>query len=97
MADKEFPPIHEEALNIAKAVGRVAQAAITRTKIKVSKEVQELRITICKTSCCGNYEENDGRPRCRECGCYLKYKTKLTTETCPLGLWKKEETKDGSV
>ena len=28
--------------------------------------------------------------QCKECGCFMKVKTKLATASCPVGKWKKE-------
>lgn len=41
------------------------------------------RLTICKG--CNNFDSK--RWSCRKCGCYLDKKAKMTTESCPDGIW----------
>jgi hypothetical protein len=56
-------------------------------KPKNDVKVSEMRLMICKTSMCGNYVPNDGKPKCTECDCYLEHKSRFATETCPEDLW----------
>lgn len=45
------------------------------------------RLTICKE--CDRYEPKRGQ--CLECGCFMAFKTKLKSASCPLGKWKAED------
>ena len=65
---------------------RFFMALFTGKKLKVSKEVQEHRLSVCEK--CPNLKR-EGRfvgyvqKRCGICSCYLKIKTILATEHCP--------------
>ena len=48
----------------------------------VEKEVSDKRFDICND--CDSLKAND---RCKECGCYMKAKTKFKKAFCPLGKW----------
>lgn len=48
-------------------------------RIKISQE----RLDICKI--CEHFDEKE--IKCKECGCYMKFKTLLPWATCPLGKW----------
>jgi len=41
---------------------------------------------------CRGCDQLDALFRCRECGCFMKAKVKLSQAECPLGKWKKEQT-----
>lgn len=49
----------------------------------VSAEVQESRMTICKS--CSEY--NSLISQCKKCHCLLIGKTKIEKATCPIGKW----------
>lgn len=49
----------------------------------VSKEIEEKRMEKCRK--CISFDE--GKNRCRECGCFLAIKAKLNTAACPSGKW----------
>lgn len=84
----ESPSILQKIENVGKAVVRVTSAAMSEKQVLVSPEEQGRRMAICAGI--------DGlQPRCefftgttcRKCGCVAKFKTKLATETCPIGKW----------
>jgi hypothetical protein len=54
-------------------------------RLLVSDSVFEHRYTICKS--CEKYDDQYGR--CKMCGCFVKYKTKLKKSYCPLHKWEK--------
>lgn len=39
-----------------------------------------------RRSICGSCEYNIDR-RCSQCGCFIKYKTRMSTEECPENKW----------
>lgn len=52
---------------------------IFKERFKVSEE----RLDHCRK--CDRFES--GPNRCKECGCFMDYKTLLPWATCPLGKW----------
>lgn len=76
-----LPSLSTQARNAVGAVGRIARAAIQQKKIRVSDEEQQRRMAICAT--CEFYTGST----CKKCGCHIRFKTKLTTEHCPIGKW----------
>ena len=40
---------------------------------------------------CRECPQLDATFRCKECGCFMKAKVKLSNASCPLGKWDKEE------
>jgi len=56
-------------------------------RIKVSHD----RLEVCKS--CDMFDEENSK--CKECGCFMKYKTLLPWAKCPLDKWKSyKESKD---
>lgn len=56
-------------------------------KYKLSDE----RLAICKA--CDRYALKYGQGQCLECGCFMAYKTKMKSASCPLGKWNAVEDK----
>jgi len=76
-----FPPFTTQLKTAAKAVARIAEAAVSGKPITVKSAEVERRASICGT--CDEYHKG----RCRLCGCRLKAKRRLATEKCPAGKW----------
>ena len=89
---QQFPPLHVEAANAATALGRAAKRLISGKNVKVDKAEHTRRLEICKSNKCKQYHRKQGR--CLKCGCVAKWKTRLESESCPLGFWKKETEPD---
>lgn len=53
----------------------------------VNEEVANTRFAICEN--CDSFDKENAM--CKECGCFMKYKTKMTLSECPKGKWRKEE------
>ena len=51
--------------------------------ILASREIAVKRYEICKI--CPQFEST--LARCKECGCFMKLKTKLKDSTCPINKW----------
>jgi hypothetical protein len=71
---------------------------ILRSVFRKRYEISDERLAICKT--CDRLEPHSFR--CKECGCFMDYKTLLPYVSCPLGKWNSinsdedsEETNDG--
>ncbi len=78
-----YPPLTEQASNLAGAVGRAAQAVVTGNAVIAPKEEYSRRFRICVA--CEHF--HGMHVRCRKCGCKLKAKLRLATERCPAGKW----------
>ena len=49
-------------------------------------DLGERRMEICRS--CPNYIKIVGT--CAECGCFMPAKTKMKSQSCPIGKWEKE-------
>jgi len=87
-----FPSLQEQGKNLAKFTFNVVKDSISLTtdinnnnRIKLNvfstSEEQKKRLDICE-GCIHYY---DGR--CRQCGCFLKQKVKLSAAKCPMNFW----------
>jgi rRNA maturation endonuclease Nob1 len=56
---------------------------------KVTEEIQQERYNIC-TSCDKLYKPTD---TCKVCGCFMKVKTWMPEQKCPINKWLAVETK----
>ena len=79
--EQQPPSMMQKASNFAKASAKYAASGFK----KVSVEVKEGRIAICKGCKFMAGEEDD--PTCNKCGCPLNVKTEWATESCPIGKW----------
>lgn len=53
----------------------------------VKREVAEKRMNMCKE--CEHFIKET--KTCRQCGCYMEYKVKLRSVSCPLHKWTRED------
>ena len=65
----------------AKTLGKAAVKAVKAPKVKAAPHLVAEREAICAK--CPMMENG----KCLKCGCSLKYKQKLETESCPIGNW----------
>jgi hypothetical protein len=77
------PPILQQARNFVGALGRAAQTKLAQKPLKRSAEEIEALLAICHG--CDQYDKD--KARCFKCGCYVRWKTMLTSERCPLNKW----------
>jgi hypothetical protein len=86
--DGKFPPLVQEARNLAKSMVKVATAAVKGEPILVTEEERNRRLEICRgtdtVKACDLY---DVRGRCRQCGCRMDIKATLQRLKCPIGKW----------
>lgn len=77
----------KSVVNAAKAAGRVIGAIVTGKPVLVTPVEQAARLKVCVG--CDQFEIATGkRPaRCADCGCFVKAKATLATESCPRGKW----------
>ena len=73
------PPLKTQIVNFAKSfTGWIAQGA----KIVTPKEYMG-RLTLCHT--CDSYDTP--KDRCKQCGCKMELKARMSTSECPLKKW----------
>lgn len=53
--------------------------------INTNDELSKKRLNICRK--CDKLEIKYNKEKCSVCGCYLKHKTRIKSETCPLNKW----------
>lgn len=82
------PSLTAKAKHAAQAGSRIIKAAVSGEPVKVSAEVKEQRLAICRACELWNEGGNVGLGECThsKCGC-TRFKHGLATETCPLGKW----------
>ncbi len=78
-----FPPLHQQAANLASAVVRAAGAAVHHQPVFVTRDQHAARDAACQA--CPSLVDG----RCVECGCGYAAKILLATEDCPLDKWPK--------
>lgn len=77
------PSVPQLAANAIGAIGRVATALIHGEQVLASSEERERRLAICR----GCEHLDGGRCKVKGCGCFVEAKSRLLSETCPLGFW----------
>ncbi len=75
-----YPSWTVMAGNLTRAVGEVVSAAVRGEPFVASKQEQGRRLAICHA--CESYDPVGDR--CRDCGCYLAWKTRIASQHCPL-------------
>lgn len=83
LAGDELPPIRQQLANAAIALGRAASSLAAGNGLTVSQTELDRRLSICE-SC----HQLRGL-RCVACGCFVRLKARLESETgqCPDGKW----------
>jgi hypothetical protein len=80
MNQDKFPSLFQQANNL---IHTIKDAVVSDEDLFITEQIQNERMSICRT--CDSY--NYLQKRCRECGCFLEHKVKLTVATCPLQKW----------
>jgi hypothetical protein len=75
-----YPPKLEQAGNALIAAAKFVTSGLH----VVSDEERDRRHAICQTPCKHYDNKQDG---CYLCGCTTRYKTRLASSSCPIGLW----------
>lgn len=82
--EKQYPSIPEQAQNLSKFVWDVLRKSFQHQEsIFVSDEVAKQRAEIC--SKCEWFDPVEYR--CKNCGCFLGPKIRVSIESCPIGAW----------
>jgi hypothetical protein len=74
------PSMRAKARSLAKAALDESKA-ITQKEPPVSPEVIEQRLAICQG--CERFDNG----KCKDCGCYMKFKARMRSQHCPQGKW----------
>jgi hypothetical protein len=74
-----YPGLIRQAQNLASATVNVGWTAMQGGRVRVPDEEYARRLEVCRA--CPQYDQ--GRRRCRLCGCYTELKLRLATEQCP--------------
>lgn len=85
MEEHQYPSIKEQAKNLTSLAKDVASDLFSGQSIFVPKDVQEYRLSVCKT--CDWHDEQQGR--CKNCGCILSHKLPIAAAYCPIFKWNK--------
>ena len=80
---KSFPSNSQMIKNLSSSLKNASKAFMKGEKVKSTKAEAEARMKICAS--CEEYikEEN----RCNLCGCYMRVKVVVATESCPIKKW----------
>ena len=78
-----MPSTGQMIRNVGGSIVRTVQSVAQGNSLNISDADKEKRLSICKS--CEFYDA--GQERCSRCGCYLKVKTYLKAEKCPVGRW----------
>jgi hypothetical protein len=77
-----FPPVETLASNFFSAIGSELKARVNGTA-SLEKEEVARRYAICEG--CEHFQAKS--KRCIQCGCFLKWKTAMRSQHCPIGKW----------
>ena len=76
----DYPSLKKQGKNLLKLLSDVFSHSKTPF---VSDEISRERMEICTR--CMYYDSS--QIRCKECGCFLKAKTRFAVNGCPIGAW----------
>lgn len=83
----QYSSLFEQGAKVAKGmanlIAKTSNAIAHGEKIMSPAEIAHRRINICEK--CPSLDKDLGR--CLECGCFVKAKTRVNFEECPLGKW----------
>ena len=72
----------EQGKGLAKFTFEVVKNVVTTSEpMLVNEEQQKERLDVCND--CEYYDKG----RCKQCGCFMKYKTQFYTAKCPIQKW----------
>lgn len=80
----DYPSLPKQGENLAKFAWDVLKHVMDNEEVFfISDEVHKKRIKICQS--CEHYDSK--KHRCKECGCFLEMKSRISVESCPIGAW----------
>jgi len=83
---KDYPSLPEQAKNLAQFTFEVVKGVVGNpqpAQIYATDVIFNQRLSVCKE--CDLYDSE--QVRCRQCGCWLKYKARFKEGACPIGKW----------
>jgi hypothetical protein len=83
LSNKPMPSIGQQMKNVGNSIVKTVQSVAAGNPLNISDIEKDKRLSVCKT--CEWY--NVSQERCSKCGCFLKVKTYLKAERCPIGKW----------
>ena len=81
--DLSLPSASHMASNLLTSLKKAGKKMLKGEKLAASSAIAEKRITVCNE--CPKFMKDHGR--CSLCGCFLKAKIKIASESCPIGKW----------
>lgn len=75
--------VAKETTQIANTVTETVKENIIQPIIQLDEDVVEKRIEICRS--CEHFIKDS--QRCNLCGCFMNWKTRLTSAHCPIDKW----------
>jgi hypothetical protein len=81
------PALLDLARNASRAVKRVLVQVGHGRGIAADQDTIGRRQSVCQSNTCRKYEAAHERCLHPKCGCFLRLKRWLATESCPEGLW----------
>ena len=78
-----MPSTGQMIRNVGGSIVRTVQSVAHGNALNISEADKEKRLSICKS--CEFFDA--AQERCAKCGCYLKIKTYLKAEKCPINRW----------
>lgn len=81
---RQMPSLMKQAANLAKAAGGVVSDLAHGKQPLAAEDVHAARLAVCLAPC-ADLDEASGR--CAACGCFVKAKTRLASQSCPKGYW----------
>jgi hypothetical protein len=77
----QAPSLLEKISNLTQAGSRVVQTVLSGQQALALPEEIERRLEICQG--CDFFTGKT----CKKCGCFIRFKSKLATEHCPINKW----------
>jgi len=82
-SSNKMPSSGQMIKNLGSSVIRNVVSVSKGNNLNINENDANKRLSICNQ--CPFFEKNS--QRCSKCGCYLKVKTYLKAERCPIGKW----------
>lgn len=89
----EYPSYKEQLRNLLTAFGRMIDFYLIDDEEKslmVTPKEYESRTRLCKS--CDHVDKV--QKRCKLCGCFIPTKARMNTESCPIGKWGVDNSKE---
>ena len=79
----QYPSITQQGRNLVKLMKDIGTSSLYGDNLFVDGDEKQRRYDICQA--CEHFDRM--KKRCRECGCFLEQKTRLTAAECPVHKW----------